>query len=414
VTKQKTVSGVCVALLGVFFLSHLAQGQTVLMLDDAVRQAMDNHPLLRAESQRIATADALVTQAGVRPNPRLFIQSENWRYSTPTQAITSTFTDQFAYLSQVLETGGKRQRRVDVAQQNVQLSQLERELVGKQIEARVKQAYWAAVGAEQVLQLLRTSAENMQQTVEYHEIQLREGAIAEADVIRVRLEGDRVAIAVENAARDAELARIALLREMGVPEILEIRLGETLDAQPEPPAVNIADALAARIDVRQARQAVEQAQTSLRLQNAVAKPDVEVLSGYKRTSGYNTAIWGVQVNLPFFNRNEGNIAAASSEITVAESRLKAAEARVRADVETALRDVQSRRQRLASLLTGSLARSNDSVSVARAAYREGGTDLLRLLDAERIHIELEVMNARMRAEYRQSLVALETALGVSR
>jgi outer membrane protein TolC len=51
--------------------------------------------------------------------------------------------------------------------------------------------------------------------------------------------------------------------------------------------------------------------------------------------------------------------------------------------------------------------------VARAAYREGGTDLLRLLDAERIHIELEVMNARKRAEYRQSLVGLETALGVS-
>ena len=395
-------------------LGYLAQAQTVLMLDEAVRQALDNHPLLQAESQRIATADALVTQAGVRPNPRLFIQSENWRYSTPTQAIASAFTDQFAYLSQVVETGGKRQRRVDVAQQNAQLSQLERELVGKQIEARVKQAYWAAVGAQQVLELLRASAANMQQTVEYHEIQLKEGAIAEGDVIRVRLEGDRAAIAVENAAREAELAKIVLLREMGVSEILDVQLGETLDAQPEPPAVDIDDALTARVDVKQSRRAVEQARATLRLQNAVARPDVEVLSGYKRTSGFNTVLWGVQVNLPFFNRNEGNIAAASSEISVAESRLKAAEARVRADVEAALRDVQSRRQRLASLVSGSLARSDDSVAVARAAYREGGTDLLRLLDAERIHIELEVMNARMRAEYRQSLVALETALGVSR
>ncbi len=384
------------------------------MLNDAVQQALDNHPLLRAESQRIATADALVNQAGVRPNPRLFIQSENWRYSTPTQPIASTFTDQFAYLSQVLETGGKRQRRVDVAQQNVQLSQLERELVGKQIEARVKQTYWAAVGAQQVLELLRASADNMKQTVEYHEIQLREGAIAEGDVIRVRLEGDRAAIAVENAERDAELAKVALLREMGREDFADIRLGETLDAQPEPPAVNVEDAIAARVDVRQARQSVEQARAGLRLQSSIAKPDVEVLSGYKRTAGFNTVLWGVQVNLPFFNRNEGNIAAATSEISVAESRLKASEARVRADVEAALRDVQSRRQRLAALVTGSLARSDDSVSVARAAYREGATDLLRLLDAERIHIELQVMNARMRAEYRQSLVALETALGVSR
>ncbi len=401
-------------LLAVLSIAGTAHAQTLLMLDDAVRQALDNHPLLQAESQRIATVDALAEQAGVRPNPRLFVQSENWRYSTPTQPIASTFTDQFLYLSQVLETGGKRQRRVDVAQQNVQLSQLERELLAKQIEARVKLAYWSAVGAQRVLELLRASQQNLQQTVEYHEIQLREGAIAESDVLRVRLEGDRAAIAVENAARDADAARIALLREMGSQTFMDIRLGETLDAQPDPPLANVDEALSNRTEIRQARQAIDQASAGLRLQNAVARPDVEVISGYKRTSGYNTVLWGFQVNLPFFNKNQGNIAAATSEITVAESRLKAVEARVRADVEAALRDVQSRRQRLASLVTGTLARADDSVSVARAAYREGGTDLLRLLDAERIYIELEVMNARMRMEYRQSLVGLETALGVSR
>ncbi len=402
--------------LSLFYLGYLAQAQNpaLLMLEDAVRQALDNHPALMAESQRIATADALATQAGLRPNPRLFIQSENWRSSTPTQPIASTFTDQFAYVSQILETGGKRQRRVEVAQHNAQLSQLERQLVARQIEARVKLAYWSAVGAQQVLELLRESQQNLQQTVAYHEIQLREGAIAEADVIRVRLEGDRAAIAMENAARDADEARIALLREMGSQTFFDVRLGETLDSQPDPPVTNIEEALSNRMDVRQARQVVEQARAALRLQTAVARPDVEVLSGYKRTSGFNTLLWGFQVNLPFFNKNQGNIAAADSEITVAESRLKSVEARVRADVESASRDVQARRQRLASLVSGTLSRADESVVIARAAYREGGTDLLRLLDAERIHIELEVMNARMRMEYRQSLVALEAALGVSR
>ena len=411
-------SRVCFWTLSVFFMSCLTgnlQAQKLLMLEDAVRQALDNHPLLQAESQRIATADALVTQAGARPNPRLFIQSENWNFSgAPTQPIASTFTDQFLYASQVLETAGKRQRRMDVAQQNVQLSLLDRELLAQQIIARVKLAYWSAVGAQRVLDLLEESKQNLQQTVEYHEIQLREGAIAEADVIRVRLEGDRAAIAVENAAREAEAARINLLREMGSQSFLDIRLGETLDAQPDPPIANVDEALAARVEVRQARQAIDQAGSSLRLQQSIARPDVEVLAGYKRTVGYNTAMWGVQVNLPFFNKNQGNIAAASSEISVAESRLKSVEARVRADVETALRDVQSRRQRLVSLVAGTLTRADDSVVIARAAYREGATDLLRLLDAERLYIELEVMNARMRMEYRQSLVGLETALGVSR
>jgi outer membrane protein TolC len=393
--------------------SGAAFGQRVLMVDEAVREALGTHPLLQAESQRITTAGALVQQAGVRPNPRLFIQSENWNFSgAPPQPMASVFTDQFLYASQVLETGGKRDRRVGAAEQSVHVAELEREIMSRQIAYRVKAAYWAALGAQRVLELLRENQENLQQTIEYHENQLREGAIAEADVIRVRLEGDRGAVAVENAAREFESARIFLWREMGSDSFPAVILGESLEASPVPPVANVDEVLLVRPEVLQARQFTEQTRATLRLQQAVAKPDVEVLSGYKRTAGYNTLMWGVQVNLPFFNKNQGNIAAATSEIAVAESRVKAVEAGVRAEVETASREVESRRQRLAALVAGTLARADDSVAVARAAYREGGTDLLRLLDAERVHIEVEVMNARMQMEYRQSLAALEAALGV--
>ncbi|MEO8099457.1 MAG: TolC family protein [Acidobacteriota bacterium] len=391
-----------------------ASGQIVLTLQDAVQQAMDAHPLVRADAQRIVTADALTQQAGLRPNPRLFVQSENWNFTgSPTQPIASVFTDQFLYASQSLETAGKRQRRVDLAQQNVQLTQLDHEILRRQIEFRVRLAYWNAAGAQRVLDLLRENQLNLQQATAFHEIQLREGAIAEADVLRVRLEGDRGAVSVEDAAREAGAARIALLREMGSDSFPEIRFADSLDIVPDPPLVNIDSALNARADLRQARQVVEQTRAALRLQHAIARPDVEVLSGYKRTSGYNTLIWGVQVNLPFFNKNQGNIAAATSEVSAAESRVKVVEARIRAEIEGAVLDVESRRRRLSSLVTDALSRADESVSVARAAYREGGTDLLRLLDAERIHIELEVANARMRMEYRQSLASLELALGVS-
>lgn len=386
----------------------------MLTVQDAVQQALGLHPLLQADAQRITTADALVTQAGLRPNPRLFVQSENWNFTgSPTQPIASVFTDQFLYASQVLETAGKRQRRVELAQHNVQLTQLDHEILAKQIEFRVRLAYWNAAGAQRVLDLLRENQLNLQQATAYHEIQLREGAIAEADVLRVRLEGDRGAVAVENAAREAGTARIALLREMGSGSFPEIKFADALDVVPNPPAVDIDKALNARTELRLARQVVEQARAALRLQHAVARPDVEVLSGYKRTSGYNTLIWGFQVNLPFFNKNQGNIAAADSEIIAAEARAKAVEVRIRAEIEGAAQDVESRRRRLASLLTDALTRAGESVGIARAAYREGGTDLLRLLDAERVNIELEVANARMHMEYRQSLASLELALGVS-
>lgn len=400
-------------LVFVSLISNL-QGQPVLMLDDAVREALEAHPLIQAETGRVATAGALVQQAGVRPNPRLFIQSENWNFpGNPPQPIASTFTDQFFYASQVLETAGKRQRRIDLAQENVRVTQSDREILSRQIALRVKLAYWSALGAERVVELLLENKTNLQQTVEYHENQFREGAIAEADVIRVRLEEDRAAVAVENARREADLARVALWREMGRETFADAQLGEMLESIPAPPPLNIDAALANRPEVHHAQQAIEQARAGLSLQQAVARPDVEVLSGYKRTAGYNTFMWGAQVNLPFFNKNQGNIAAATSDIAVAEANLKAIQARIRGEVEAASRDVDSRRQRLSTLIATTLARANQSAGIARAAYREGGSDLLRLLDAERVNIEAELTNARTLTEYHQSLSNLEMALGVN-
>jgi outer membrane protein, heavy metal efflux system len=51
--------------------------------------------------------------------------------------------------------------------------------------------------------------------------------------------------------------------------------------------------------------------------------------------------------------------------------------------------------------------------IASAAYAEGGTDLLRLLDAERARLDAELAWTRGMIEYRQSLVRLEAAEGVN-
>jgi outer membrane protein, heavy metal efflux system len=52
--------------------------------------------------------------------------------------------------------------------------------------------------------------------------------------------------------------------------------------------------------------------------------------------------------------------------------------------------------------------------ISRAAYREGGLDLVRLLDAERLRIEAEISRVAALARYHLSVVALEYAEGVER
>lgn len=401
------------AVLCVSVLAVTAAGQTSLSLQEAVATALKEHPALQASTDRVAVTEALRRQAALTPNPKLILQSENTRPYLNSSFVYWRDTDNFAYLQQTLETAGKRDRRVELAAANIRRAEIERELLERQIAGRVKLAYWAAAGASRAASLLREDRAKFQNIIEYHEIRVREGAVAEADLIRVRLEGERLAIALNAAELEAERARIHLFREMGRMEFPEVTFNDPLEPLPEPPLVDIEQALERRPEVRLSMQMVDTARANLRLQQVTAKPNVDVLLGYKRTAAMDSLIGGVQVDLPFQNRNQGNISAAEADIRVAESALAATKALVKAEIAAATRDVELRRRQLGDSFQAMRQQAEQTASIAEAAYREGGTDLLRLLDAQRVRIETQLFYQRALAEYRQSAAALETALGVA-
>ncbi|MEO8658309.1 MAG: TolC family protein [Bryobacteraceae bacterium] len=396
-----------------------ATGQTLLSPQEAVELALKSHPLLNASSARSDAAAGRLQQAGLRPNPRFSWQSENWRLNGNPAFRPGTDTDQFALLTQPLETGGKRARRMELARAGAQQTELERAVLARQIGLRVQQAYWNAAGAEKVHQLLAENAANFQQIVEYHEARVRLGAMAEADLLKVQLERERLEVSIRSAALDVDRTRIALFREMGLNEYPVVKLAD-LPGEVTGTAIDtdFRTASGNRVDLKLARQAVERARAYVKVEQANAKPEVDFVVGYKRTSGFNTLVGGVQVNLPLSNRNQGSIAAAGSEVRVMEWELASAEAAAKAEIRTAAAEVTSRREQLQQVFGaadggGLRGKASESSRIAQAAYREGGTDLLRLLDAERSRIEVQVLYFKMLADYRQSVAALEAAVGLN-
>lgn len=388
------------------------QAQSGLSLKDAVERAAESHPLLQAGSRRVAASEGLRRQASFRPNPRLILQSEGVRPYPTTPAFSySQDADTFAYLSQVLEAPGKRERRMDLAGAAVKRAALDRDLTEYQVISRVKLAYWNAAGAARIRDLLEENARTFGQIVEYHEIRVREGAMAEADLLRVRLEGERLAIGANTAVLEADRARIQLFREMGRAEFPEVRFTEPMEDDPGEILADTRLALERRPEVKLARQAIEQAQANEALQRVTAKPDVDLLLGYKRMSGYHSLLGGVQATLPFRDRNQGNIASAEAEIKVAEASLAATEALVAAEVAAARREYELRRKQVRTSLKPLREQAIEAARIALAAYREGGSDLLRLLDAERVRLDTEVLYYRTLAEYRAAAAALQAAMG---
>ena len=170
--------------------------------------------------------------------------------------------------------------------------------------------------------------------------------------------------------------------------------------------------LAARADVAAAREAVAAAEADVRLQRSLAVPDLDLLGGYKRNSGSNTGYAGVQIPLPFSNRNQGEIARAEAGVRLAKDRLQQLELSVNADVSAAQEAYKQEQTVVRDVLPEMRARAKENLAIMDDAYRTGGVDLLRYLDAERTAFDVEVTALRTLAEFQQAGLRLQLAYGV--
>jgi cobalt-zinc-cadmium efflux system outer membrane protein len=410
-------SGILVTLviLGLF-CPGLCSAQSRISLQEAVDQALQSRASLKAEAQRVAAAQGLKRQAGAIPNPEFRFENQNLR---PGQTYTQD-VDTLAVFTQPLDVLGKRGQRIAVADQAVGRTQAEYELSRRQVMQRVKLTYWVARGAQETRDLLNATVANFQKIVDFHSAQLSQGAISEQDFLRVRLESERLKITANLAAIEATHARVQLLREMGQTTFSEIVLTEALDAHRSAiESVNVDQVLTQRVEMRVERALLEEAQANSRLQDVSARPDLNLIYGYKRTqlvdttTGTNTAIAGLSITLPITNRNQGNREAASAEVRRQQQLLVETEAGVRADYYGAVQEYDMRRHEVVDTLQPLREHGAAISEIAQQAYARGGTDLLRLLDAQRARIDAELAWVQGMVEYQQSIVNFEVAEGVS-
>ncbi len=430
-------------LSGLLVTSALGADLPILNLADAVARALNRRAAIPAAEARLRGAEGLTAQARAHPNPALTFQMENWRFGGSPEFQPADDVDYFAYVSQRIETGGKRARRTDVGTQNTGLAALELRLLKWNIRQEVRRAFYRALLAQKQLQLTTENKESFQQIVEYHRVRVREGAMAEADLIRVELEAARQGLELENRALEGERSRFDLLKTMGEPATTAhfqladpgmIHLPDTsvpapaavvkrtLSPAERPPALTSSPAAGSlesllqaarreRLEVLLSHALVEQARAKLSLDQSQAHPDWSLLWGYKRTAGLNTLMAGISVPLPLFDRNQGTIASDSSELERAQSLLRATVADVETEVAAAMGQLRRRYAMLSQVRKRVLDQAEESFRISLAAYQEGATDLLRLLDAQRARNEIRLLQIQAEMAWQASLVDLETAVG---
>lgn len=356
-------------------------------------------------------AHGLITGAALRPNPRLYLSSEDIRPWSSDFSFANN-TEDYGYLAQLIELGGKRSRRLGLARATYTQTKSERTLLLQQIAGHVSAAYWTAVTSQGIVSLLQQDMKAVEEIVVYNKKRVDAGATRGVDLIRVQIERDRLQLALEAAQRDATLSRIDLFKQMGQQPQASVELTDRLDSSAPIEAQAVATILAARVDLTVARDAVAIAQANLKLQRSLGVADVDVLAGYKRNSGADTLYSSVQIPLNFRNRNQGEVERAQATVSLQQDRLLQMELAVKADVEAAQQAYLHQQKIVHEVLPDMRARASQNLAIMDDAYRTGGVDLLRYLDAERTAFDIEVSALRTLAEFQQSAVRLQIAYGV--
>ncbi|MES2179906.1 MAG: TolC family protein [Gemmatimonadota bacterium] len=397
-----------------------------LTLLDVLSRARDAHPQGQAALARIAAARGSRRTAGNFVNPVFQYQVENT--PIPGRGAVSMDREAMTMLMVPLEPFYQRGPRIARADADVRAVEADARTASIRLELDAAHAFYRASMAQVAFNVTRDLSAWLDSVVVYNQSRVKEGIASEADLIRARLEADRVS--ADMSMQEADLAReqATLSSFVGTsttaPFVLAIthrplqwRLAESLDARIEP-AVALAEHTPS---VRAARERVSSSAAGLALERRMLIRDLSATLGTKQTGGFTSLIAGVTLPIPLFTQNGGEIARATAEQRVAEFELATAQRAASAELQGALdaATVLLRRTTvLAAPQSGDsvampavLARADESRRIALGAYREGAVPLLSVLDAARVWGEVRIAFYRALFTQHESVLALAAALG---
>ena len=386
-----------------------------LTLAAAIQRARQNHPLLVVAKQRVAMFEGELFEAGLKPNPTFTVSGENIPLDPPEGGFSFKRTiDWFAYFSQTFERGNKRELRRAAAERSVAIANTEAEALERQLVYEVKIAYQHAAAARERIELLRENINQLGQLVKLNEVRVKAGYTAEGDLIKVRLEAQRIEYSYRKTMIEYDRAKIALQKAMGDSLFeADFDLAERLEFKTvalNPIALQEAALKRSNLKVVEAR--LEKARAQLRLEQANAKPNLMASFGYKRTGPDNSLYGALSIPLPIYSKNQGFIVRAQAEVTLYESELQFERAVVLAELTAARRAVAANERQIEALRAEFLRNADESQQVSLAAYREGATDLLHLIDAQRTRTQAQELYFQALADYQLAIHELERAAGI--
>ena len=403
-----------------------------LTLDEALRIFRQRGLDLLIADAAVAGARADVKSASVIPNPSLGLGAGHTFLYNPSPAdcpgcSATSWSASISDSAAIEDTlAGKRGLRIAVAEAALKAARMNRVDALRNLEFQVKQQYIQAVLARDTLDFALEVQKSSTQTFELNRLRYEKGAISEADEARVEtamLEADQGVSVATQALRNAKVGIAFLLGVRG--PVPEFHVEQDLPKYVVPASLDhatpgslLAEALDHRPDLKGQAFQSERAEKSIASARRLRIPDVALsvaLAG--EGTGTNalqppTLSFGVQLPLPLFYQQQGEIAHARADLQTQRLQFAKVEAQVVSDVNTAWSNLSATRElveRMEGRLLDRARRARDLVAIQ---YQKGGASLLEFLDAQRTYVAINLEYLQDLTNYWTAVFQLEQAVGV--
>jgi cobalt-zinc-cadmium efflux system outer membrane protein len=391
------------ALLSPAFAQESQLAPQKLTLSDAIARAeRQNLDLAAARAQR-AVAEAGVRAAGQRPNPTL---SAGASRDTPHENVL---------IDQPLEIGPKRGRRIDVARQEIAVTEADVAALQKQVRHNVRDAYFALAHARAATAQQGDIVKLADRLLDIAKSRFNAGDIPKLEVTQSELESARAHANRQVAEQEERVALSELDALLNEPAITDWDLGDPFLALPQLPTLDdlVARARGSNSEIAKIDQQVKLEQRREALLKAERIPNLGVQFGADlnnpgppgavNTGGYEVAARGqLSMELPIFSRNQGEIAQSVAKTHALEDALAAARRAVDAKVESAYLELQARQTQAQLYRETILPSSRQLEEMSEESYRAGKASILTVLGVQR-----DVQQGER--DYLDSLLAVQSA-----
>jgi len=397
-----------------------------ITLDAAIDRIMTGNLDIRALRHELTQADADILTAGLRTNPLVYMDTQFIPYGQFTDQRPGGPTQYDLNITYPLDVSQKRQARTVVARMAKSTLEAQFQDVVRRHIDNVYRGFVNLQAARIDRLMARSSVRRQEEFLDGIKRTARPGDDAAADTI------DHLSLVLErarNSLGDAEEAfadaqeGLAVLLNVPVEQTASLEpKGRLHDAFPTPPSAEelATIALRCRPDLHAARLGVTRAGAEVNLQRANRFDDVYLFydpityQDNRPINALSSHSWAVGLTfaLPVFNRNQGNIARAQSNVVQTKLELSSLERRVVSEARLAERECQRSREALEQIeksilprVAATLRRKTEQLSAGTISADDYQGHLDDAAEVTQAHRDAIV-------RHRRAMLDLNTAVGL--